>query len=84
MPSELRIRIWAALGQLGPEHREIVVLRDYQDLTYDEIAATLGIPKGTVMSRIYYGRETLKRKLEAFFGPRAEAIRAARAQGAVG
>ena len=48
--------VWAAVQRLRPEHREVLVLRDYQDLAYSEIAATLGIPRGTVMSRLHRAR----------------------------
>ena len=61
--SRLKRRVWAALGKLGPEHREILVLRDYQDLSYTEIADLLGIPQGTVMSRLHRARKHLATKL---------------------
>lgn len=57
--SELRERVWRALATLSVQHREIVVLRDYQDLSYEEIAGVLGIPKGTVMSRLHRARKHL-------------------------
>lgn len=62
--NELRERIWHALGRLEPHHREILILRDYQDLTYEEIAGVLGIPKGTVMSRLHHARRKLAVILE--------------------
>ena len=49
----------AALRQLAPEHRAAVVLRDVCDLTYEEIAAVLDVPIGTVRSRIARGRGAL-------------------------
>ena len=52
-------RIWRALFVLSPDHREIIVLRSFQELTYREIAQTLGISEGTVMSRLYYARRAL-------------------------
>ena len=58
--SQLRIRLWQALGELSPKQREILVLRDYQDLAYAEIAETLGIPIGTVMSRLHGARQRLR------------------------
>ena len=61
---ELQRRIWRELGDLSPKHREILVLRDYQDLAYAEIAAVLGIPKGTVMSRMHAARRSLRDRLE--------------------
>ena len=56
---ELRERVWSALAELAPDHREIVVLRDYQDLSYAEIAELLSIPQGTVMSRLHRARKHL-------------------------
>jgi RNA polymerase sigma-70 factor (ECF subfamily) len=41
------------------EYREVVVLRHFTDLSYDEIAATLGIPAKTVKSRLYTARQQL-------------------------
>ena len=53
----------AALAALPHEHRVAVVLRDVADLDYDEIAAILGVPLGTVKSRIARGRMRLVRQL---------------------
>ena len=49
----------AALARLAPEHREIVLLREVEGLSYDELAATLGIDVGTVKSRLASGRAAL-------------------------
>ncbi len=62
--SELRVRILQALSELSSIQREILVLRDYQDLSYAEIAETLGIPIGTVMSRLHGARKRLRRTLQ--------------------
>jgi RNA polymerase sigma-70 factor (ECF subfamily) len=61
---QLQRRIWRALHRLGEAHREILVLRDYQDLSYAEIATVLEIPLGTVMSRLHAARRSLRRVLE--------------------
>ena len=61
---ELRARLWRALGELSPKQREILVLRDYQDLSYAEIAAALNIPIGTVMSRLHGARKRLRTILQ--------------------
>lgn len=61
--AQLRRRIWESLGELSPKQREILVLRDYQDLAYDEIAKTLNIPIGTVMSRLHGARKSLRKVL---------------------
>ncbi len=57
--SETKARVWAALGELKPEHRELIVLKDLQGLKYREIAEILGIPDGTVMSRLHAARKAL-------------------------
>lgn len=62
---QLQEAIWRALSSLSAKHREILVLRDYQDLSYAEIAMVLGIPKGTVMSRLHAARCSLRKRLEA-------------------
>jgi RNA polymerase sigma-70 factor (ECF subfamily) len=54
--AELRRRAARALGTLSAAHREVLVLRDYQGLSYAEIAAALEVPLGTVMSRLHNAR----------------------------
>ncbi len=61
--AELARRIWKAVSGLSAAHREIVVLRDYHDLSYREIAAVLSIPEGTVMSRLHAARMRLREEL---------------------
>jgi len=58
--SQLRARLWSTLRALSSKQREILVLRDYQDLSYAEIAETLNIPIGTVMSRLHGARKKLR------------------------
>lgn len=53
-----------ALAGLNPSFRTVVVLRDIEDLSYEEIAAVLQVPMGTVKSRILRGREALREELE--------------------
>ena len=53
-----------ALGALPEVFRNAVILRDVQDLSYDEIGRVLGVPLGTVMSRIHRGRSLLREVLE--------------------
>jgi RNA polymerase sigma-70 factor (ECF subfamily) len=52
-----------ALALLEPEQREIVLLREYQGLSYDEIAAVLSIPVGTVRSRLFRAKMALRELL---------------------
>ena len=63
--SQLRARLFRALAELSPKQREIVVMRDYQDLSYKEIASTLDIPIGTVMSRLHGARKRLRDLLQS-------------------
>jgi RNA polymerase sigma-70 factor (ECF subfamily) len=61
-----------ALQQIPQRHQEVILLCDVEEMTYKEIAATLGIPIGTVMSRLHRGRELLRMELaRAGTGPAA-------------
>ncbi len=57
-------RVWNAIARLDPEKREILVLRDFHDLSYAELANALEIPQGTVMSRLHAARRQLRERLE--------------------
>jgi RNA polymerase sigma-70 factor (ECF subfamily) len=61
----------AALEKLNPKFRAVVVLRDIEDLSYEEIAAVLDVSIGTVKSRILRGREALRKILEGRLEPQA-------------
>lgn len=58
----------AAIAALDAELREIVVLRDIQGLSYEELAEALGLAPGTVKSRLHRARQALKDKLEPLYG----------------
>jgi RNA polymerase sigma-70 factor, ECF subfamily len=58
--SEIREQVYAALAQLTPEHRAVIVLKEIEDLQYREIAEILNVSIGTVMSRLFYGRKKLQ------------------------
>jgi len=60
---EKHVLIENALGRINPLCREVVVLRDIEDLSYEEIAEVLQISLGTVKSRIMRGREALREEL---------------------
>ncbi len=62
---ETRSHVWEAMGRISDEHREVLVLKDLQDLEYAEVARILNIPQGTVASRVYYARRALRETLEA-------------------
>ena len=62
--TELNHRIREALLELTPEHRTVILLREVEGLSYDEIADIMRIPKGTVMSRLHYARGRLRGRLK--------------------
>ena len=53
-----------ALGCLAPEQREVVLLIALEDMSYADVSRALGIPMGTVMSRLSRGREKLRRAMD--------------------
>jgi RNA polymerase sigma-70 factor (ECF subfamily) len=63
---ESRVDLDAMLQVLSPEHREVIVLRELQQLSYDEIAGTLKIPRGTVESRLHRARHELKKRFAGY------------------
>jgi RNA polymerase sigma-70 factor (ECF subfamily) len=64
IPQEIRDDdILRALGNVPPEFREVVLMADVDEFSYKEIAETLKIPLGTVMSRLSRGRKLLRREL---------------------
>ena len=69
---ELAGRMEAALAELPVIHREILVLREVEGLSYEELAARLGIQKGTVMSRLFHARKKMQAALADYAGLRVE------------
>jgi RNA polymerase sigma-70 factor (ECF subfamily) len=65
---EVKRAVWGALEKLPYEHREIIVLRHFEDMSYQEIADFLGIAVGSVMSRLYYARRKLRDLLGEEYG----------------
>lgn len=59
--------VQSAIAELDPQHRAVVVLRDVEDLSYEEIAGITGLPIGTVKSRIHRGRSALAERLMRIF-----------------
>jgi RNA polymerase sigma-70 factor, ECF subfamily len=57
-------RMYAAIAELRHEYRDVLVAVDITGLTYREAAKALGLPEGTVMSRLYRARQQIKRALE--------------------
>ncbi len=61
--NEIRAKIDNAIGQLSPEHRAVILMKEIDDMQYHEIAETLGCSIGTVMSRLFYARKKLQNLL---------------------
>lgn len=68
LTEERRSMVREALQKLSPLQRTVIVLREYEDLSYDEIAKTLNISTQAVKSRIFRARDELRKLLEGYFG----------------
>jgi len=75
---ELMARVEAALATLPDYHRQVIVLREIEGLSYEEMAEVLEVPKGTIMSRLFHARQKLQRALADCYaeegGPRTAAL----------
>ena len=67
-------RVQLALNKLAPEDATVILLRDMQDVPYDEVARLLEIPVGTVKSRLHRARQALKSLLATHFCAGRKAI----------
>ena len=63
---ELGEKLTQAIDELSESHREIIVLREIEGLSYEELSEILGVPKGTVMSRLHHARTNLKKVLKGY------------------
>ena len=63
---ELAQKIEEATRMLSPAHMEILLLREVEGLSYEELAEVLDIPKGTVMSRLFHARQNLAKHLQGY------------------
>jgi RNA polymerase sigma-70 factor (ECF subfamily) len=61
--AEIGRRLDEAIRSLTPEHRAVILLREIEGLSYEEISHVLQVPKGTVMSRLHYARRQLQARL---------------------
>ena len=67
---ELLEQIGRALDSLSPIHKEAIILREIQGLSYQEMADVMNVSKGTVMSRLHHARKNLQEKLVDYAGDR--------------
>jgi len=63
MDKEIRARIDAALSALSDNHRAVLVMRELEGLSYEEMAKAMGCSKGTIMSRLFHARKNMQRQL---------------------
>jgi RNA polymerase sigma-70 factor (ECF subfamily) len=64
--SDAKIDVNWAIGELDERFRDVIVLRELDGLSYDEIAKALALPRGTVESRLHRARAALRKKLAAY------------------
>jgi RNA polymerase sigma-70 factor (ECF subfamily) len=64
--AEAKLDLTTMLQSLSSEHRAVIVLRELEQMSYAEMAAALGVPRGTVESRLHRAREELRRKFKGY------------------
>ena len=64
---EIRETVQRALNSLSADDATVILLRDLQDVSYDEVARVLEVPVGTVKSRLHRARQALKSELASYF-----------------
>jgi RNA polymerase sigma-70 factor, ECF subfamily len=64
--SQLRDRVRQAIDELTPDHKAVILLRELEGLSYEEISRVMQCSKGTVMSRLHYARKKLQARLKEF------------------
>ena len=65
--NELSAKLTAALEALPPYHRGVILMREVDGMSYDEMAQAMGVSKGTIMSRLFHARQKLQRALADTF-----------------
>jgi RNA polymerase sigma-70 factor (ECF subfamily) len=69
---EIREKIDEALGKLSPNHRAVLVMREVDGLSYEEMAKVMKCSKGTIMSRLFHARKNMQKLLLEQLGPQEE------------
>ncbi len=62
--NEKHLLVWKAINSLSEEHKEILVMRDISGMSYEDISKILNLEQGTVKSRLFRARESLRKNLE--------------------
>ena len=63
LDKEIRARIDQALGELSENHRAVLVMRELEGMSYEEMAAAMSCSKGTIMSRLFHARKNMQKRL---------------------
>jgi RNA polymerase sigma-70 factor (ECF subfamily) len=63
---ELLERVQAALAELPEYHRQVILLREIEGMSYEEMAEALEVPKGTIMSRLFHARKKMQEALKGY------------------
>jgi RNA polymerase sigma-70 factor (ECF subfamily) len=63
---EAKLDLATMLASLSEDHRTVIVLRELEQMSYEEMAEALGVPRGTVESRLHRAREQLRRNFESY------------------
>lgn len=66
MRKELMERILKALDELPEYHRRVIIMREWEGLSYEEMAKELKVPKGTIMSRLFHARRKMQEALREY------------------
>jgi RNA polymerase sigma-70 factor (ECF subfamily) len=61
-------QVVAALGRIDPEYRAVLIMRDVEGFDYQQMADVLGLPLGTLKSRLFRARTALRDELKAYMG----------------
>lgn len=63
---ELSVKIQAAIDELPPYHRAVIIMREVEGMSYAEMAKAMKVSKGTIMSRLHHARQKLQRSLSEY------------------
>ncbi len=63
---DVAIDVQEAIRKISAEHQEVLLLREFENLTYDEMAEVLSVPRGTIESRLHRARQELKERLKSY------------------
>jgi RNA polymerase sigma-70 factor (ECF subfamily) len=63
---DAKLDLTQMLAQLTPEHRQVIILRELQGMSYEEMAQALDVPRGTVESRLHRARDELRKRFKGY------------------